>query len=47
MENGDPYTKKMYDLMVKTPTVYFDTEGNTVKEYPTGKKFVIRRYNKN
>jgi len=43
MGNGDPYTKKMYDLMVKTPTVYTDSLGNTVKEYPNGKKFVIKR----
>ena len=40
---SDPYTKKMYDLMTKTPTVYTDTNGNTVKEYPNGQKYVIRK----
>ena len=40
---SDPYTKKMYDLMKKTPTVYTDTNGNTVKEYPNGQKYVIRK----
>jgi hypothetical protein len=44
---SDPYTKKMYDLMTKTPTVYTDTNGNTVKEYPNGQKYVIRKIWKN
>jgi hypothetical protein len=44
---GDPYTKKMYELMQNTPTVYTDSIGNTVKEYPNGQKFVIRRFYKN
>ena len=41
---SDPYTKKMYDLMTKTPTVYTDTNGNTVKEYPNGQKYVIKKF---
>jgi hypothetical protein len=44
---SDPYTKKMYDLMRNTPTTYLDTEGNTVKEYPTGRKDVIKKFNRN
>ena len=44
---SDPYTKKMYELMTKTPTVYTDTDGNTVKEYPNGQKYVIKRFWKN
>lgn len=47
MNNGDPYTRKMYELMVKTPTVYPDSVGNTVKEYPNGKKIVIKRISLN
>jgi chromosome segregation ATPase len=44
---GDPYTKKMYEMMQNTPTVYTDSWGNTVKEYPNGQKYVIRRFYKN
>jgi hypothetical protein len=40
--NQDQYTKKMYDLMVRTPTIYTDTMGNTVKEYPNGQKYIIK-----
>lgn len=47
MGTTDPYTKKMYELMSNTPTVYIDTLGNTVKEYPNGQKYVIRRFYKN
>ena len=39
----DPWTKKMYDLMLKTPTTYTDTNGDVVKEYPDGYKRVIRK----
>lgn len=42
-ESIDPYTKQMYELMVKTPTVYTDTNGDTVKEYPDGHKRIIRK----
>lgn len=41
----DIYTKKMYEMMRNTPTTYTDTSGATVKEYPDGRKFVIRQYN--
>jgi hypothetical protein len=41
---GDPYTRKMYELMRKTPSVYTDSEGNTVKEYPNGEKYVIKNF---
>jgi hypothetical protein len=44
---SDPYTKKMYDLMKNTPTTYIDTEGNTVKEYPSGRKDIIKRIYRN
>jgi hypothetical protein len=44
---SDPYTKKMYELMKNTPTTYIDTEGNTVKEYPGGRKDVIKRMYRN
>jgi len=45
--SSDPYTKKMYELMERTPTVYNDTNGDTVKEYPNGQKYVIKRFYKN
>jgi hypothetical protein len=44
---SDPYTKKMFELMERTPTVYNDTNGDTVKEYPNGQKYVIKRFYKN
>jgi hypothetical protein len=43
MGTSDPYTKKMYELMQNTPTVYTDTQGDTVKEYPNGQKYIIKR----
>jgi hypothetical protein len=39
----DPYTKKMYELMLNTPTIYSDSHGNTVKQYPDGRVYVIKR----
>lgn len=42
-ESIDPYTKKMYDLMMKTPTTYIDSNGDTVREYPDGNKVIIKR----
>ena len=39
----DPWTKKMYDHMVNTPTIYTDSKGDTVKEYSNGRKRVIRK----
>lgn len=45
--NTDPYTKKMYDLMLNTPTIYVETTGNTVKEYPDGRKYIIKCFNRN
>ncbi len=39
----DPYTKKMYDLMMNTPSIYTDSRGDTVKEYHSGRKLIIRR----
>jgi hypothetical protein len=43
MGAGDPYTKKMFDLMAKTPIIYNDTDNNTVKEYVAlGRKQVIK-----
>jgi|WetSurMetagenome_2_1015567.scaffolds.fasta_scaffold00103_54 hypothetical protein len=44
MGTTDPYTKKMFDLMNNTPTVYTDSSGNTVKEYPNGQKYVIKSF---
>lgn len=44
----DIYTKKMYDMMKNTPSTYIDTNGDTVKEYPDGRKFVIKnKFHKN
>jgi len=43
----DPYTKKMYEMMRNTPTVYPDTDGSTVKEYPDGRKYIIKHFHKN
>lgn len=40
---ADPYTKKMYELMTKTPTVYTDSTGATVKEYADGRKIIIKK----
>jgi len=42
-ENIDPWTKRMYDLMAKTPTTYTDSNGDTVREYPDGHVRVIRK----
>ena len=42
-ENIDPWTKRMYDLMAKTPTTYTDSNGDTVREYPDGYVRVIRK----
>ncbi len=39
----DPWTKKMYDQMMKTPTVYTDSNGDQVLKYPDGYTQVIRR----
>ena len=39
----DPYTKKMYDLMSRTPNIYTDSNGDIIKEYPDGYKRVIRQ----
>ena len=47
MGASDPYTKKMYELMQNTPTIYTDTAGDTVKEYPNGRKDIIKRFYKN
>jgi hypothetical protein len=47
MGETDPYTKKMFEIMQNTPTVYTDTGGNTVKEYPDGRKYIIRGFNRN
>jgi len=44
---NDPYTKKMYELMMKTPSIYPDSDGNTVKEYPDGKKYIIKKFYRN
>lgn len=44
---SDPYTKKMYELMMKTPSIYPDSDGNTVKEYPDGKKYIIKKFYRN
>ena len=41
-ESIDPYTKKMYDLMLNNPSIYTDSHGDTVKEYPDGRKRIIR-----
>jgi len=38
----DPWTKKMYDLMMNTPSIYTDSGGDTVKEYHSGRKQIIR-----
>ena len=37
----DPWTKKMYTLMSSTANIYTDSKGDTVKEYPSGRKIVI------
>ena len=42
-ENIDPWTKRMYDLMARTPTTYTDSNGDTVKEYPDGNIRIIRK----
>ena len=47
MGASDPYTKKMFELMQNTPTIYTDTTGDTVKEYPNGQKYIIKRLYKN
>lgn len=44
---SDPYTKKMYELMMKTPSIYADSVGNTVKEYPDGRKYIIKKFYRN
>jgi len=41
--SNDPYTKKMYELMKGTPTIYTDSTGATVKEYADGRKVVIKK----
>ncbi len=38
----DPWTKKIYDTLQSQATVYTDSGGDTVKEYPNGKKVIIR-----
>jgi hypothetical protein len=41
--SDDPYTRKMYELMMKTPVIYPDSYGNTVKQYPDGKTVIIKK----
>lgn len=41
--NIDPWTKKIFDTLQATPSIYTDTKGDTVKEYPNGRKRVIRK----
>ena len=38
----DPYTRLMYDLMKSQPSIYVDSDGNTVLQY-IGRKQVIRK----
>ena len=38
----DPWTKKIYDTMQSQPTIYTDSKGDTIKEYPSGRKIIIR-----
>ena len=38
----DPWTKRIYDTMQSQATVYTDSRGDTVKEYPSGRKIIIR-----
>ena len=41
-QNIDPYTKLMYELMQNQANIYSDSNGNTVKEYLTGHKRIIK-----
>ena len=38
----DEYTRKMYELMSRTPNVYPDNKGRLIREYPNGSKDIIR-----
>jgi intracellular sulfur oxidation DsrE/DsrF family protein len=40
---NDPFTKKMYELMLNTPSIYQDSYGNTIKQYPNGRTVVIKK----
>jgi len=39
----DPWTKKIYDTLQSQPSIYTDSHGDTVKEYPNGDKTIIRK----
>lgn len=39
----DPYTQMMYQIMRNRPEIYTDSDGNTVKEYPDGRKEIIKK----
>ena len=39
----DPYTEKMFNLMKETPVSYTDSKGNTVLKYADGRKRIIKR----
>ena len=42
---SDPYTKLMYQVLLKQGTSYEDSEGNQIVEYPGGRKRIIRKHN--
>lgn len=42
---NDPYTRMMYEVLIKQGTPYTDSQGNQVIEYPHGRKRVIKQRN--